>query len=70
MLNQVKGITAKTELDKKAYEKYEEYIDIQGYYTQYTLDLFLTQKKSNKIKLFYEIALKQLRLDKLNKLCI
>ena len=74
MLKQIEDFTNRqelyeTELDKKAYDIYEEWIDIQRYRIQYSLDIFVSQKKLNNISYFYKIALKQLRIEKLNKIC-
>ena len=69
MLEQIKEFTIQTELDQKAYVVYEEYIDIQRYVTQFEFYSFIKQKKCSNIKPFYDIALKQLRFDKLIKIC-
>lgn len=70
MLEQIKDYPFQTELDRTAYLVYEEYIDVQRYCTQFEFNSFIKQKKCSNIKPFYDIALKQLRLDKLNKICI
>jgi len=69
MLEKIIDFTHYTELDEKAYLVYEEYIDIQRYCTQFEFDSFINQKKCSNIKPFYDMALKQLRFDKLNKIC-
>lgn len=69
MLVQIEDFKFYTELDKNAFVVYEEYIDIQRYATQFDFEVFIKQKKCGNIKLFYDIAMKQLRLDKLNKIC-